>query len=192
MKIYLYSPATKEFKGERKAIKSPLFNPEKHKPSEEFLVPANATTVKPPKIQIGEVALFDESSQKWSIKPDHRGKTCYKKVNAAPVEIKELGDIPSELTELKPDGPSVWGENSGAWLKDMDALWSDVRAERDLKIDSVRWECERNARENRLNVAPKRSDVWMIALDQYVQELCDVPQNQTDPENITWPTLPSL
>lgn len=69
---------------------------------------------------------------------------------------------------------------------EMDALWSSVRAERDTKISAVTWRYERYARHARLNL-PQVDDI--ANLDVYIQALADIPQTQTDPQNIVWPIL---
>lgn len=69
---------------------------------------------------------------------------------------------------------------------EINAQWSIIRAERDRRIQQVAWRYERYARYERLNTT-QIDDINI--LDQYVQDLADVPQTQTDPFNIVWPEL---
>lgn len=69
--------------------------------------------------------------------------------------------------------------------------WPSIRAERDSKINAVQIEYDRNARELRLKAIPTRSIDWMAQLDQYIQELADIPQTFKDnPDGVIWPESP--
>lgn len=65
------------------------------------------------------------------------------------------------------------------------ARWTQVREQRDRMIADVSWRYERHGRHARLGL-PQVDD--LTALDAYVQELADLPQTQTDPFNMVWPT----
>lgn len=69
-----------------------------------------------------------------------------------------------------------------------DVLWSEIRAERDNRIEAVTWRYERYARHARLNLTQLDN---IADLDNYVQALADIPQTQSDPKNIDWPNLNS-
>lgn len=62
-----------------------------------------------------------------------------------------------------------------------------VRTDRDARINAVSWKYERHAREVRLGL-PLTDDI--AALDRYVQNLADVPNQIGFPNNINWPALP--
>lgn len=64
--------------------------------------------------------------------------------------------------------------------------WYNVRLERDQKIRDIAWRYERYARNQRLNIT-QVDDI--NTLDGYVQALADIPQTQTDPYNVVWPSL---
>lgn len=69
--------------------------------------------------------------------------------------------------------------------------WTSIRAERDSKINAVQFEYERYNRELRLNITPTRNADWMLALDNYVQDLANIPQvYEQTPGDIIWPKLP--
>ena len=62
----------------------------------------------------------------------------------------------------------------------------DIRAERDAKIEAIRWRIERHSDELLLEITPTEP---LEPLLQYVQDLRDVPQQAGFPQDITWPTL---
>lgn len=64
--------------------------------------------------------------------------------------------------------------------------WSLVRQQRDMLIASVAWRYERYYRHERLGIAQLDN---LNTLDQYIQDLADLPQTQTDPFKIVWPSL---
>lgn len=69
---------------------------------------------------------------------------------------------------------------------ELESQWNVIRQERDMKIQEVAWRYQRIERHARLGI-DQIDDINTI--DQYVQALADIPQTQTDPFNITWPTL---
>lgn len=69
---------------------------------------------------------------------------------------------------------------------EMNAQWQVIRDERDRRIQEVAWRYERFSRYERLGMT-QIDDI--NSLDQYVQALADIPQTQTDPFNVVWPTL---
>ncbi|MFC1524356.1 phage tail assembly chaperone [Thermodesulfobacteriota bacterium] len=76
-------------------------------------------------------------------------------------------------------------------LQYIEFTWAQARAKRDRLIRIVVWEYQRNAREIRLSLTPTRDATWMDDLDDYVQELAEIPQTYEDPEDIVWPTMPT-
>lgn len=62
-----------------------------------------------------------------------------------------------------------------------------ARADRDARIEAVRWRIERYDDELRLKMLPSEP---IEPLLQYVQALRDVPAQPGFPENIVWPTEP--
>ena len=58
--------------------------------------------------------------------------------------------------------------------------WNDIRAERDRRLAETDW--------TQTPDVPQET-IWKWKT--YRQDLRDIPQKQTDPTNITWPTKPS-
>lgn len=63
---------------------------------------------------------------------------------------------------------------------------ADVRATRNRLIEEVMWRVYRNNRETRLGLNTTEP---IARLDQYIQDLCDVPNQVGFPWEVTWPTL---
>lgn len=70
-----------------------------------------------------------------------------------------------------------------------DRLKKEVRAERDRRIDNFYWRIQRYERETRMGVSPTTDD--LAAMDQYVKDLADVPEQAGFPETVNWPTEPA-
>jgi hypothetical protein len=64
---------------------------------------------------------------------------------------------------------------------------NSVRRERDIRINDISWRIERNQRELRLGLEP--TDSTQI-LDQYIQDLCNVPKQAGFPFEVEWPAKP--
>ena len=58
--------------------------------------------------------------------------------------------------------------------------WDDIRADRDTRLATTDWS-------QGSDVPNATKTKWQT----YRQDLRDIPQKQTDPNNITWPTKPS-
>jgi Phage tail assembly chaperone protein len=87
------------------------------------------------------------------------------------------------------DGTQVIESNNLDAIPQQDAInaqWQIVRDKRDALISEIDWRYIRYAREARLNLTPIDD---ITKLDTYTQALADLPETQTDPFNIIWPTL---
>lgn len=80
------------------------------------------------------------------------------------------------------------GEEVSAHLAPKPPTVEQVRAERDAKIEAVRWRIERAKDELHLGVPLTEP---LEPLLRYVQALRDVPQQTGFPENVEWPTTES-
>lgn len=98
MEIYNYHPVTSEFVSQGLADEDPLT-------PDNWLIPANATTMQPPSIQEKQVAVF--LGGEWVVKPDHRGETWFD-AEGNEVKIDQIGIIPdASWTIEKPPEPYV-------------------------------------------------------------------------------------
>ena len=70
---------------------------------------------------------------------------------------------------------------------EQDVLWNTHRSERDDKINSFEWRISRYLSEVRQGINPTTDDI--AELDAYVNALRNLT-NQSDPNNIVWPTEP--
>jgi hypothetical protein len=69
--VFNYHYVTKEFTGSSTARRSPLDK------EEVYLIPASATTIKPPETKAYQAAVFDEATQKWKLVDDYRGSVFW-------------------------------------------------------------------------------------------------------------------
>ncbi|WZL14750.1 tail fiber assembly [Vibrio phage vB_VpaM_XM1] len=94
MKIYHYHHETKEYLGEGLADKDPMV-------AGNWLIPAYATSTKPPQTDKNQTAIFD--GEEWSVVADYRGFE-YWMPNGDSNVINELGvEPPNFYLESKPD-----------------------------------------------------------------------------------------
>lgn len=92
MIFYTYDEKTKEYTGTQNAFIDPLETKKRGK--NVYLVPANATDLKPLETKENQAVIFNGSE--WELIADYRGKTYY--VGTEQHEMKELGDLPNGAT----------------------------------------------------------------------------------------------
>lgn len=111
--LYTYDKTTGEYKPDAKATCQ--WSPRENK----WLIPAAATTTKPPSAGEKQAACFDAASKAWVLKADHRGEKWYDKETQELHEIKDIGVEPDETawTQTAPeDLESVWDEETSSWV----------------------------------------------------------------------------
>lgn len=74
------------------------------------------------------------------------------------------------------------------WTPNDEAAWASVRKERNARIEAFRWRVDRQRDLVDLGLATPDT---LTPLLQYMQDLRDIPQNQTDPYNIIYPEEPA-
>lgn len=109
--------------------------------------------------------------------------------DAGYTEVPEM-PVPNSVQKV------YWNSTTMQWVledktleelrAETDALWNQIRVERDRRIEEVTWRYERFARYARLGL--EQIDA-IEDLDVYIQALADIPQTQTDPYDIVWPVL---
>lgn len=83
-------------------------------------VPANSTTVEPPEIPIGCVAIYDKSAGEWALFEDHRGQVVYDILKGQESFIVEIGELPANVITTAPDVDfPKWSGHE--WVKDIEA-----------------------------------------------------------------------
>jgi hypothetical protein len=103
-----------------------------------WLIPMNATSIQPPKLGLGEAALFDEEKKSWYVMEDHRGKAVWSTTDMRAHLMEVLGPVPEGYTLLPCPGPlSRWdGEK---WVDDVEKLEAQARGQRNAKLTSCDW-----------------------------------------------------
>lgn len=127
---------------------------------------------------------IQHSSQEYDKTKFKKGNPTHKLVDGQVVESRTLitKKLPNQQLftnyELTESGPTE---------SDISYQWKHVREERDRLMKDADWRVLRYEREARLG-ANTTEDI--ATLDTYMQSLANITQ-QSDPFNITWPTLDS-
>lgn len=99
MIFYTYDEKTKEYAGTQNGVID--LEETKKQGKNVYLLPRNATYIKPPKTEENQAVIFN--GDEWEVVSDYRGKTYY--IGTEQHEIKELGELPNgaifEPVELK-------------------------------------------------------------------------------------------
>ena len=75
-------------------------------------------------------------------------------------------------------------------LHDTESKWDEVRAERDRRIAAIEWRVNRYRNQVDNDETSEDDAIKYQEILAYVQALRDVPENNTDPGNISWPVVP--
>lgn len=166
MQIYNYHPDTKEFLSENTADESPL---------EEgvYLLPANATFLKPPETGEYEIAVFENDS--WNLKSDFRGQIFYLKTTKASVIITEIGVKPDmTMTNLAPAEFDKWDYQANNWFEDLKLVLNAEQAKVNLEskkvLNDTDWKILRHRDQLDLGVKTSLSEEEYFFLLQQRQE----------------------
>jgi len=132
MLVHHYSKDTFAFLYSAEGIESPL------EPG-VTLVPARATIIAPPSVIENEVAIFNTIDSTWSIQPTFVGQTAYEKSNGLDLIIRNIGDVPTNVTLLKPATESdVWNETLLQWETSLVKLKLSYKLEIDEMSETIR------------------------------------------------------
>lgn len=83
-------------------------------------LPANCTTIEPPKTKAGFTAVFDADAQQWKQSEDHRGETVFSTETGVAVSITAPGAYPEGTTTIAPENPWQKWDGNG-WVDDAEA-----------------------------------------------------------------------
>ncbi|MGO0791102.1 hypothetical protein ACTOWA_14685 [Herbaspirillum seropedicae] len=130
--VYHYHPQTGELTGQSEADASPL------EPG-RWIVPAFATTIKPPSTGLREIAVWNEDG--WQVHADWRGVTLFSTADGSVVVINRISETPPEhnaTEQAMPSAAAVWKE--GRWHVDparAAAMLEQARQQRLGAIESL-------------------------------------------------------
>lgn len=116
-------------------------------------------------------------------------------------------DLPADCVQITPDHHTrLLGELSEGLVLSVDAAGRPVtiepsgpgaeqlalmaRQRRDTEIASVQWLIERHRSELSLQLNTTLTDEDYLLVHRYVQDLRDVPEQDSFPHDIEWPSLP--
>lgn len=94
MLIYHYDRETKEFISSEEAFESP-------KEKDVYLIPLNATSIKPPEVTENKIALFENKA--WTIKDDFRGQWQVNIKTKSVSTINYIGSLTSDFHIVSSD-----------------------------------------------------------------------------------------
>lgn len=152
--IYNYDSETGEYLSKQKARKSPLED-------DVYLIPANATDIKPKKSQSNRVNIFSDG--KWLVKLDYRGSIYYLKEDGSEFKVTDVGwELTDRYTEKPMPEYASWVDNG--WLVDM-SLVEDADA-----LDQIR-ELEKKVTPRRLREAilTASGKAWIENIDRDIK-----------------------
>lgn len=105
-------------------------------------------------------------------------RSVYRTDDGAAKSIPDNFPTPSGYTDSpRPSPCHEW--NGTDWAADPTLKWEDVRAQRDGLLSQSDW--------TQVADAPVDQQAWAT----YRQALRDLPENQSDPFDITWPQVPA-
>jgi hypothetical protein len=149
MLVYNYDATTGVCLGTSQADESPL-------EPKTYHVPAHATTVAPPNIPSGHVAVWDENTNEWNLTEDHIGETVYYTSNAGSQVIISLGAVPEGCTTLVPPDYPAWDATTARWKSDLAAIitakYEAIQTEKcrtrdaGFEVDGVHFDSDQAAR----------------------------------------------
>lgn len=109
--------------------------------------------------------------------------------------ITTVADTPTYNTDTH---KIVWNRETTEWdvvelsedeLEDLNIdKWHRVRAKRDFLLNECDRRITRYQSEERVGITTHADSI--SDLDTYMQALRDIPQTNSDPDNISWPTAP--
>lgn len=139
MIIFNYHSTTGEF------VQQSMADPDQFDPG-SFLIPAFATTIAPPETGENEIAVFDETENKWATTSDYRG-TQYWLPDGTEHEITEIGKTVPDGALSEPPAPSLDDLRTSA--SDRITAWRDTEESASLIFEHAgrRWDGGKVVRE---------------------------------------------
>tara|TARA_R110000822_G_scaffold15369_15_gene53016 strand:+ start:1783 stop:2274 length:492 start_codon:yes stop_codon:yes gene_type:complete len=154
MKIYNYDGETGEYLSSSTATESPLERG-------VYLIPANATDIKPPSKSKNSAHIFIDGE--WASSPDYRGEVYYSTETGSQVTSISLGWEPvedSHTTKKKVDELTTW--ENGDWVID---------ADKEVISGILALEGEVTPRRIREALISESGRAWVENLDKDIQKL---------------------
>jgi len=129
----------------------------------EFLIPANATTIKPPEYVAEKARCFISGA--WKYVDDYRGRTVYRKSTALKAIVTTVGPISDDYTFLVPGNYPVW--DGAQWIVDP-VQWAAEQANAEAVLAYQAFEAAKKAAI--IDTMP----TWSAVSDKYDTMLTDL------------------
>lgn len=125
-------------------------------------LPAYSTDIAPPDTGKNQVAVF--SGDEWSVVPDYRGQTFYRKSDRKEIIIQDIGEVGEEFTDLAPTTIfDTW--INGEWV-------TDTVAEEKANLLSQIKDLEKNVTQRRIREAVLGIDNgWLEDIESQISAL---------------------
>lgn len=184
--VYQASPITGEYVSQSYADPDPLM-------PGNWLIPGNAFTEAPPKVEKGFAAVHVPGCKEvWSLLRDMRG-TVYQTETGLPVQWEKFGELPQGLTSTPRSGPyHVW--SGGEWKLDVAAQAEGQRVKAFAKRDQLLSEATARISPLQdavdLGEATANEEASLKKWKQYRVAVNRVDQQPGFPTSIAWPPEP--
>lgn len=159
-----------------------------------WLIPAFATFDEPPPRTPTSWPFYRNGT--WGLRPDYRGRVCYRTDTGEPVEIAIAGKTPADLgltTEPRPSERHAWID--GAWAVPPELLAREKRdaamAEFERRLAIARRENLGKADAYAAGQLTEEQVYYFKAWSAYQIALVAAIEAETFPDAVTWPNEPA-
>lgn len=161
-----------------------------------FLIPGGCVTVKPPELSAHQAAKYTDGV--WSVVPDWRSATLYKRADGSVVMGIAIGDTPESLlaTELpRPTADYVWDGATNNWTLDaakrLARLTAEANAQKSYLLAYATTQIAPLQDAVDLDIATPAETALLTAWKQYRVAVNRINMQAGFPETITWPVQPA-
>jgi len=98
-------------------------------------LPPCTTLIQPPYTELGYAAVFEPTTGKWTVTPDHRGESVYNKKTQQRTTVDYLGAYRDEVTPIKPGSTyESWDYSANNWRSDDEYTATQIKTQQQSKV----------------------------------------------------------
>lgn len=179
MKLYCYDKETKCYTGTEEASLNIAETEITGK--NVYFISANSTEIPIPIFGSNEIPQFNEISKTWTIVKDYRNTLVIDKISNITLYYKELGELPSNLTDILPSDITLlpylkFDETSQTWIDNIEAYKTKATNERNVALKNsdakiLRYNSEKILITNGLLTKTTNTDEEILEWETYRQQL---------------------